>query len=170
MQNELSKSLMCVQMRSGVEIWLEEETATKLQDALQELKTSKFVRTPDGRQTINTADVVGIFSAATMSEQIRRKNGEWQCAKGEWHKKFTDCECRSAVTVCEKCSVSPCVCTEKPASGVWQLSKPHFRDIHGPAFIEAYCDHGVGHHKGVHGCDGCCEHWPEDIASKVSID
>lgn len=38
----------------------------------------------------------------------------------------------------------------------WKLWEQHFRDIHKSPFFEASCPHGVGHHKGVHGCDGCC--------------
>lgn len=26
--------------------------------------------------------------------------------------------------------------------------------------IEWVCDHGIGHHQGVHGCDGCCAKEP----------
>ena len=25
---------------------------------------------------------------------------------------------------------------------------------------EWVCDHGTGHHQGVHGCDGCCRNEP----------
>lgn len=110
MENQLSKSLMCIQMRSGVEIWLEEDKAVELQAALQKITTSKFVLLPDKRQTINTADIVGIFLAGTMAENTRRKNGDWQCGRGEWHKKRQECDCRSVVVTCERCNVNPCVC------------------------------------------------------------
>lgn len=52
----------------------------------------------------------------------------------------------------------------------WAISKPGIRDMHADGFVEAYCEHGCGHHKGVHGCDGCCASWPEDIANQVSED
>jgi hypothetical protein len=51
----------------------------------------------------------------------------------------------------------------------WRLSKA-FRDIHDNPFTEAICEHGVGHHKGIHGCDGCCHYWPPEISNKVSKD
>jgi hypothetical protein len=35
---------------------------------------------------------------------------------------------------------------------------------------EWICDHGIGHHKGVHGCDGCCSKAPKDMWDKVSSD
>ena len=120
MSNEISKSLLCVQMRSGVEIWLEEDTAANLQRALQAITTSKFVMTPDGRQTINTADIVGVFLASTMEEHTRRKNGEWKCHFGEWHVRRQECDCKSAKyteATCGVCFVEPCVCSPIPA---WQ--------------------------------------------------
>ena len=31
------------------------------------------------------------------------------------------------------------------------------------------CDHGVGHHQGVHGCDGCCSKKEnEEVMKKTS--
>jgi len=89
---QLSKALMCVQMRSGVEMWLEADKAEKLQEVLQGITGSKFIR-HEG-QTINTADIVGVFTAQTMADHTRRKNGQWKCAKGAWHDKRQDCECR----------------------------------------------------------------------------
>ena len=56
--------------------------------------------------------------------------------------------------------------TTKPEN--WKLTKSDFRDIHAKGFTEAICEHGIGHHKGVHGCDGCCDSWPEEISSKVT--
>lgn len=95
-------------MRSGVEIWLEQERAERLQEELQKITQSKFIRLDD--QTMNTADIVGVFAASTMSEHTRRKNGEWQCQKGVWHKRHEDCGCREPDTTCNKCFVNPCVC------------------------------------------------------------
>ena len=52
----------------------------------------------------------------------------------------------------------------------WTLKSQFGRDIHSSTFIEAVCEHGVGHHWGVHGCDGCCAKWPKEISDKVSKD
>lgn len=58
----------------------------------------------------------------------------------------------------------------------WELSKQIGRDIHDNPFFEAICPHGVGHHKGVHGChagdDGksCCSSCPPEIWDKVTKD
>lgn len=91
MSQELAKPLMCVQMRSGVELWVEKGKAGKLQDVLQGITQSKFIRYED--QTINSADIVGIFEAKTMEELTRRKNGQWLCKAGNWHERKGECVC-----------------------------------------------------------------------------
>ena len=92
--NELSKSLMCIQLRSGVEIWVEQDRASKLQRILETMTGHKFVNFDD--QSINTADVVGVFKASTMDEYTRRKNGQWKCDGGKWHDRGEKCVCLSA--------------------------------------------------------------------------
>ena len=52
----------------------------------------------------------------------------------------------------------------------WRIYSQKYRDMHPGLFIEAICPHGVGHHKGVHGCDGCCKNCPKDLWKKVSKD
>ena len=52
----------------------------------------------------------------------------------------------------------------------WNLLEQFDRDMHPGRFVEAICFHGVGHHKGRHGCDGCCGRCPEEIWEKVSED
>ena len=48
----------------------------------------------------------------------------------------------------------------------WTIQERFF-DRH---VIEAICAHGVGHHNGAHGCDGCCDNVPEEIWNQVSKD
>lgn len=89
----LAKKMLCIQMRSGVEIWVDEERADKLQDILSQIAGSKFVRFES--QTFNTADIVGVFGAETMADLSRQKRGEWKCQDaGVWHKKNEDCSCK----------------------------------------------------------------------------
>lgn len=52
----------------------------------------------------------------------------------------------------------------------WKLSIQSKRGMHPGMFVEAICKHGVGHHKGVHGCDGCCAKVPKKIWNAVSKD
>lgn len=89
MSTELTKNLYCVQMRTGVEIWVEEDRASVLQGILLNISSSKFILFED--QTINTADIVGVFPAKTMEEATRRKNGEFKCKSGNWHTREESC-------------------------------------------------------------------------------
>lgn len=89
--NDLSKELMCIQIRSGIEIWLERERAENFIKALSVPNAPQFVEV-DGNM-INRADVVGIFGAANMEDSTRRKNRQWKCSAGAWHDKDTFCAC-----------------------------------------------------------------------------
>lgn len=85
MEKSLTKNLMAIVMRNGIEIWAEEEKIRNLQRILTIGKESKFIEI-DG-ETINTADIIGIFLPKTMEELVRRKNGQWKCSWGNWHEK-----------------------------------------------------------------------------------
>ncbi len=52
----------------------------------------------------------------------------------------------------------------------WYLQRQVGRDMHKYVFDEAICPHSIGHHKGVHGCDGCCANAPKEIWDNVSED
>ena len=91
--NELTKKLMCVLMRGGVQIWLEDDKINKLKDVLDNLSSTKFIRVDD--VVFNTADLVGIFDATMMEDVSYRKNGWWQCRNRNWHDKNENCHCSS---------------------------------------------------------------------------
>lgn len=113
MSQEISKSIVCIQMRSGVEVWVESERADNLQAILQTITQSKFIKLDN--QTLNTADIVGVFQASTMEAATRRKNGQTQCKEGAWHDKNEKCDCiprkerelierrNAAIKACGKC-------------------------------------------------------------------
>lgn len=91
MAKEISVKLVCVQMRSGVEIWIEQAKAEKLQGVLKKITGSTFIDVGD--EIVNSADIVGVFTPETMDATIRRKNGQWQCAQGTWHDRGEKCLC-----------------------------------------------------------------------------
>lgn len=111
--NKLTKNLYCVSLRNGVEMWLEQDRIQELQKALSALKGSIFVNI--GEETINTADLIGIFKGETMDEVRRRKNGQWKCKSSKWHDRGEKCNCPSiesqerekrrtdAIRACGKC-------------------------------------------------------------------
>ena len=105
---ELSNELVCIQIRTGIELWVEKQRIDNLMNSIDDLAGRKFILIDD--QLINVADIVGIFNPKTMEDHKRRKNGEWQCGKGSWHKAKQQCDCRNSVNVCGMCHVSPCCC------------------------------------------------------------
>lgn len=82
---------MCLQTRTGVELWIDEEDAAKTFAALN--SSNRFVIV-SGRM-FNVADVVGIFKPEDMNSASRRKNGQWKCKGGNWHDKGKKCACAS---------------------------------------------------------------------------
>lgn len=92
--NELSKELRCVSVRGGVEIWVEKERVEQLEKILTSSDRHGFIKFGD--EVVNTADVVGIFTPATMEEVTRRKNGEWKCKQGNWHERREKCGCKES--------------------------------------------------------------------------
>lgn len=71
MNKEITKNLMAVVMRNGIEIWIEKDKIKKLILILSTAKTSKFIVVEN--EVINTADIIGVFSAKTMEEFILRR-------------------------------------------------------------------------------------------------
>lgn len=82
----------CVLIRSGLELWVEEERANKLAQVLASNNAPKFIDIEG--QFVNTFEILGIFSASAMEDKQRRKNGQWKCLKGNWHDKGNVCECK----------------------------------------------------------------------------
>lgn len=83
-------------MRSGVEVWIEKERVETLQKILENITGTKFINFDN--QTINTADIVGIWSGNTMGEFTRRKNGQWKCDSNSWHDRNVKCDCGDPMT------------------------------------------------------------------------
>lgn len=104
--SEIVKQQMCILMRSGVQVWVDKDRASKLMNILGSEK-GKLVDI-DG-EYINTSDIVGVFNPITIEDMTRRKNGEWKCqVAGTWHARGVKCYCldatrrRQAIENCEK--------------------------------------------------------------------
>lgn len=100
MSTELSVNLVCVLMRSGVQIWLEKERAENLRTVLRSIHESKFIDLDSN--FINTADISGIFTAEDMEDWTRRKNWQWKCNNNVWHDRGEKCECLSAEQIANR--------------------------------------------------------------------
>ncbi len=95
-EQQLSKKLMCIVVRGGIEIWLEKDRIKKLSAELLSLKENRLIEIEGEGEMVNTADMVGIFTPQTMEDSIRRKNGQWKDRNGKWHNRGD--------RVCHNCS------------------------------------------------------------------
>ena len=90
MSQELTKNLICVLTRSGVEIWLEKE---RIENLIKLVKNGvEFIECEEA--FISKGDFAGVYTAAQMADRTKRKNGQYQCSrKGKWHDRFEKCDC-----------------------------------------------------------------------------
>jgi len=87
---QLTKELMCILIMGGPQIWIERDKLPQLKQLIEAKKTFEF----EG-ELINPSNISGVFNAKTMEEVTRRKNGQWKCDYGFWHKKFEECAHRN---------------------------------------------------------------------------
>lgn len=88
----IKKIKKCLLQRNGVEIWLDENKAIKLSEYLETNPTDRFIKIEG--QTVNIADITGIYDEQFMLDLTRKKNGDYICNKGNWHTKGETCMCR----------------------------------------------------------------------------
>lgn len=86
----LAKQQMCVKLKTGAEIWVDNEKVGVLRDFLQEAK-SGFVQI--GEEFINIHDISGIFTPHAMEEYRNIWRGLWRCKHDTWHERNERCEC-----------------------------------------------------------------------------
>ena len=84
--------MFCIVIRGGIHLWIPEEKLPNFDEQYQAARSDGGLMRYDG-QRINPADVVGVFSAASMEEATRRRNGQWTCQYGNWHDRGEKCLC-----------------------------------------------------------------------------
>lgn len=111
--NEITKNLVCVVIRNGVQIWIENDKAETLKNLLNRKDKPQFVEFEN--DYINTNDISGIFSALSMEEVNRRKNGQWKCERNSWHDRGE--KCNPFISNCYAATDDLCIkCGKKPVS------------------------------------------------------
>lgn len=90
MTSDLTKKQMCVRLRSGVEIWIDEDKSAMVIDYLDKQRTG-FARIEGN--LVNLVEIEGVFKPDVLEDLKRRKMGQWKCKKGNWHNKDEDCNC-----------------------------------------------------------------------------
>lgn len=87
--NELAKPQKCILMRSGIQIWVDEDRIVNL---MAQMEKSKLIGV-DG-QYINTADISGVYNPETITELNKSKSGQWKCEHNNWILRGKRCQCR----------------------------------------------------------------------------
>jgi hypothetical protein len=88
MTREIQNNSMCVMLKSGITLWLNERQIEKLKNVLL-IATPKFIEIDD--MIILSTDIRGIFPVQIIEELEKRKNGEWKCDFGHWHHRGEQC-------------------------------------------------------------------------------
>ena len=91
--NEIQNIQHAVVMKNGIVLFISAEKAHTLSDHLTSQTAHSFIELTDIHQTINSADISGVYSPEQYQEYLRVQAGEYQCAYRHWHKKRESCEC-----------------------------------------------------------------------------
>jgi hypothetical protein len=86
---ELTDRVYCVLLRSGVEIWVNDERGKNVKGVLSNGGDVKFLEIND--EFVSVSAIEGIFTAESMKTKERTKRGDWQCGFGYWHIKGQEC-------------------------------------------------------------------------------
>jgi len=87
----LTNPEMCLVMRNGIEIWVDQKKGESLGASWGNDKTNII---QIAGCFINPVDLMGIFTPQALDEHHRMKRGEWRCKYGFWHSKAeTECNC-----------------------------------------------------------------------------
>lgn len=92
--NEIAQNLRCVLLRNGIEIWVDEERAKNVANALNESKY--FIL--EG-SLISPHEISGVLTPVHMEEYKRHKEGQWKCNKNTWHDRGQKCNCHLLRTI-----------------------------------------------------------------------
>jgi len=99
MSKEISKELVCLITMNKSEIWIEKDKLPSIMSLILE-NSNNFIEINGG--FVRASQIVEVKTVEQMEEVTRRKNGEWKCKYGTWHKKFEECNCKPVINEFEK--------------------------------------------------------------------
>lgn len=99
---EITKNLMIILVRGGVEIPIDNENLPALQERIAK---GTFVQIDNN--LINTKDIVGVFKPEILDEMQRKRRGQWLDRNGIWRDKSDkECgNCKNIVPFGKKCGL-----------------------------------------------------------------
>lgn len=84
--------MKCVQTYDGMQIWITDDKATKLQSVLQMGNPPKMVTLGDNKIALN--NISGIYDELDMREKDFLKKGMFKCLYMRWHDFKDNCNCK----------------------------------------------------------------------------
>ena len=91
MTKRISKPQLIILLRSGVQIWVDEDKAELLKNDLVNGVLKGFAKI--GGELVNTVDISGIYTPETIIELNKSKSGQWKCEHGKWIPRGKKCQC-----------------------------------------------------------------------------
>lgn len=85
-------------MKNGVTHWISKETADKISDHLANQQNHSFIKVKEIEQTLNTAEIDGVYDRKKYNDISNINQGMWQCEYGGWHNKGKkECTCKADI-------------------------------------------------------------------------
>ena len=107
-KTEITKPMLCILLRSGVEVWVDVEQGGRVKALLQSNEAPRFFELEQG-SVVCVSDISGIFSPTEIENYKHLKNHEWVCDYGNWHNRGDMCGCGYSITTTS-----------------WKMDKPAF--------------------------------------------
>lgn len=92
--NDVALQKHVILMKSSLTLLVEASTADTIAAALGSQSGHTFFRIKELGETINSAEIEGIYSPSKYEELLKMKGGEYKCAFERWHKKREICTCK----------------------------------------------------------------------------
>lgn len=92
--NSLATPKNVILMKSGLTLLVDPQTADVISTSLSRQSAHTFFRIKELGETINSAEIEGIYSPSKYEELLKTKSGEYRCSYDRWHKKRESCNCK----------------------------------------------------------------------------
>ena len=91
----IKESVRPIVMKNGLIHWVDDRTAENIQQILLTQTGHTFIKIRELGITINTAEIVGIYTNSEYNDLIRLKQGMFKCSYAQWHGRKDECQCEA---------------------------------------------------------------------------
>lgn len=92
MSTEITKKQKVIVLKKGMTFWVDDKRAESLETLLGGVTGHHFVKLDN--ETINTAEIEGIYTPEQYEQAAKIKQGMWQCPFRKWHERKGECYCQ----------------------------------------------------------------------------